>query len=644
MSALGGAFLFLSADIAMLSTRLLSNRLIASLLIGFALALCIGTSHLYSAYAQDAPPATTSAPAPASAETAAPAASDSVEGAAQDPSAQQPSAQSPLGAVFSQQTAPAQKELPARVADQVGPSPTAVVLQQQPLFEVQSGVGSFSPELRAEVISKRLLTFAQDTDTPLSELRLVEDSSNKTTNISASDRVILTVLDSDAIALGKTRTELANDYLTTIQEAVTDYRKSYSVRNILLGALYTALLTVLLLFIFSVINRLIARENTRLQTRETVSRGFRAFGAELVPAARLANFIAEILKAVRLFVFVILFAFYLERVLSFFPWTKGISTVILSYFEIGLLSFGERFFAYLPNLFFLGMTLLITNYLLKLTRFVFIEIRRGVITIPGFYPEWSKPTYNLVRFAVIAFALTIAYPYLPGSNTPAFRSVSLFVGVLFSLGSSGAVANFVSGIILTYSRAFVVGDRVQISETTGDVVEKTLLVTRINTIKNVIVTVPNSMVLGSHIINYSSSVRNEGTPPLIIHATITLGYDVPWRLVHEVLVNAANATEELLTEPAPFVLQTSLDDFYVSYQINAYTPKPGMMAKTYSALYQNLQDKCNEAGIEILSPHYAAARDGNQLTVPPDYVPKGYKAPAFRLSTLTNLVGQDKSE
>ena len=628
----------------MLSTRLLSNRLIASLLIGFALALCIGTSHLYSAYAQDAPPATTSAPAPASAETAAPAASDSVEGAAQDPSAQQPSAQSPLGAVFSQQTAPAQKELPARVADQVGPSPTAVVLQQQPLFEVQSGVGSFSPELRAEVISKRLLTFAQDTDTPLSELRLVEDSSNKTTNISASDRVILTVLDSDAIALGKTRTELANDYLTTIQEAVTDYRKSYSVRNILLGALYTALLTVLLLFIFSVINRLIARENTRLQTRETVSRGFRAFGAELVPAARLANFIAEILKAVRLFVFVILFAFYLERVLSFFPWTKGISTVILSYFEIGLLSFGERFFAYLPNLFFLGMTLLITNYLLKLTRFVFIEIRRGVITIPGFYPEWSKPTYNLVRFAVIAFALTIAYPYLPGSNTPAFRSVSLFVGVLFSLGSSGAVANFVSGIILTYSRAFVVGDRVQISETTGDVVEKTLLVTRINTIKNVIVTVPNSMVLGSHIINYSSSVRNEGTPPLIIHATITLGYDVPWRLVHEVLVNAANATEELLTEPAPFVLQTSLDDFYVSYQINAYTPKPGMMAKTYSALYQNLQDKCNEAGIEILSPHYAAARDGNQLTVPPDYVPKGYKAPAFRLSTLTNLVGQDKSE
>ena len=591
---------------------------IAALLSGILLTLSVQTGSTDTAHAQDSQPPATSAPV----ETDQPPA--------------QPPDQSPLRSLFSQQTNPPPKELPAKVADQVGPPPSAVVLQQQALFEIQSGVGSFSPELRAGVISERLLDFAQDTETPLSELRIVEDASNKTTNIAARDKVILMVLDSDAIAIGKTRTELANDYLETINEAVTEYRKSYSVRNILLGVLYTALLTLLLLVAFTLINRLIAKQNARLQTGENRPRGFRAFGAELVPAARLANFIAEILKAVRLLAFAILFAFYLERVLSFFPWTRGISSVILAYFQIGLLSFGRRFVAYLPNLFFLGMTLLITNYLLKLTRFVFIEIRRGAITIPGFYPEWSKPTYNLIRFAVIAFALTIAYPYLPGSNTPAFRSVSLFVGVLFSLGSSGAVANFVSGIILTYSRAFVVGDRVQISETTGDVIEKTLLVTRINTIKNVIVTIPNSMVLGSHIINYSGSVRDKNTPPLILNTTITLGYDVPWRLVHEVLISAATATAEIIEDPAPFVLQTSLDDFYVSYQINAYTRQPGIMAKTYSALYQNLQDKCNEAGIEILSPHYAAARDGNQLTVPPEYIPKGYEAPSFRLSSLFN--------
>lgn len=530
------------------------------------------------------------------------------------------------------------KELTDKVADQVGPPPSAVVLQQQSLFEIPVGVGSFSPELRAQIISERLLTFAQTTEMPVSQLEVVDNLAAKTTDVKAGDEVILTVVEADAIAVGKPRVELANDYLSEIVPAVETYRTSYSLQSILLGALYTLLLTVFLIAIFTVINRTVDKQAYKLQNSTILPRGLRLFGTELIPAGMLANFLAELLKVARLIVLALVFAFYLERVLSFFPWTKGISNLVLAYLKIGLLSFGNRFFAYLPNLFFLGMTFVITSYLLKLIQFIFTEIRRGSVKIPGFYPEWSKPTYNLIRFAVIAFAVTIAYPYLPGSNTPAFKSISLFVGVLFSLGSSGAVANFVSGIILTYSRAFDVGDRVQISETTGDVIEKTLLVTRINTIKNVIVTIPNSMVLGSHIINYSGSVRHEGTPPLILNTTITLGYDVPWRLVHKVLIDAALSTEGVLGDPAPFVFQTSLDDFYVSYQINAYTQNPGSMARTYSALYQNLQDKCNEAGIEILSPHYAAARDGNQLTVPPDYVPKDYEAPGFRLSALTNMM------
>ncbi len=245
-----------------------------------------------------------------------------------------------------------------------------------------------------------------------------------------------------------------------------------------------------------------------------------------------------------------------------------------------------------------------------------------------------------MRFAVIAFAATIIFPYLPGSETPAFQGISIFLGILFSLGSSGAVANFVAGIILTYSRAYEIGDRVKISETIGDVIEKTLLVTRISTPKNVIVTIPNSMILGSHIINYSNTVRSENAPPLIVHTTITLGYDVPWRKVHTVLIEAAQATEHILSDPAPFVLQTSLDDFYVSYELNAYTDKASkasLMPRIYSALHQNLQDKCNEAGIEILSPHYSAVRDGNQLTVPPDYIPKEYVAPGFRMNSSSQF-------
>ncbi len=174
--------------------------------------------------------------------------------------------------------------------------------------------------------------------------------------------------------------------------------------------------------------------------------------------------------------------------------------------------------------------------------------------------------------------------------------------------------------------AFKEGDRVKIGDTIGDVIEKTLLVTRIKTVKNVIISIPNSSVMSNHIINYSSSTAKEN---LILHTSITLGYDVPWRKIHTTLIDAANRTENVLKTPVPFVLQTSLDDYYVAYELNAYTDKPHMMSKIYSELHQNMQDTCNENGIEILSPGYHAVRDGNTSTIPANYLPKDYKAPGF---------------
>ena len=193
------------------------------------------------------------------------------------------------------------------------------------------------------------------------------------------------------------------------------------------------------------------------------------------------------------------------------------------------------------------------------------------------------------------------------------------------------MGNIIGGIVITYMRPFIIGDRVKIADTIGDITEKTLLVTRIRTIKNVDITIPNAMVLGSHIINYSTSAKNKG---LILHTTVTIGYDAPWRKVHELLKAAAAATENVLTEPAPFILQTALDDFYVHYELNAYTDKPNIMANIYSNLHQNIQDKFNEGGVEIMSSHYSTIRDGNQVTIPKDYLPKEYKVPAFRLFGL----------
>ena len=230
----------------------------------------------------------------------------------------------------------------------------------------------------------------------------------------------------------------------------------------------------------------------------------------------------------------------------------------------------------------------------------------------------------------------IIFPYLPGFGSTAFQGVSIFLGVLVSLGSTAAISNAVAGIILIYTRAFQIGDRVRIADTLGNVEEKLLLVTRIRTFDNVIVTIPNALLLSSNINNYSASMRDTRTP-IILSTTVTLGYEVPWRKIDETLTNAALATPDVLPDPAPFVFQTSLGDFSVSYELKVYTDRPTVMERIYSELHKNIQDKCNEAEIEILSPTYSAVRDGNQSTIPETYLPDNYAAPGFNLHPLGNL-------
>ncbi len=357
-------------------------------------------------------------------------------------------------------------------------------------------------------------------------------------------------------------------------------------------------------------------------------KGFKIQRVQVFTEDQLTNFILSLSKYARYGVNILLLLVYLTGVFSIFPKTRGVvSDIFASIFQV-LEKSWQGFQNYLPNLLNLVVIAVLTVYGLKVLRFIFNEIEKGTITLAGFHMEWALPTYQLVRFLVIAFALVLAFPYLPGSSSPAFQGVSVFIGLLFSLGSTSVVANIVSGVVLTYTRAFRVGDRVKIADTVGDIIEKGLLVTRIRTIKNVEITIPNGMVMGSHIINYSAVSRERG---LILNTTITLGYDISWRLIHETLIKAAQATGGILAEPRPFVLQTSLDDFYVSYELNAYTVEAGKMAAVYSELHQNIQDFCNEAGIEILSPHYGALRDGNPSTIPSDYLPKDYQAPSFQV-------------
>jgi small-conductance mechanosensitive channel len=223
----------------------------------------------------------------------------------------------------------------------------------------------------------------------------------------------------------------------------------------------------------------------------------------------------------------------------------------------------------------------------------------------------------------------VAFPYLPGSRSPAFKGITIFVGVLLSLGSSSAVASAIAGVILIYMRSFLVGDWVQIGDTMGEVIEKTLLVTRLLTPKAEVITIPNSTVMNGTVKNYSTEAKKAG---VIFYTTVSIGFHAPWRTVHQLLVSAAHATEHVLRQPAPFVLQRSLDDFYVTYELNAYTDTPHEVLNIYSDLHRNIQDKFNDAGVEICSPHFSSLRDGNTIAIPEQYLRPGYKAPGFRVN------------
>ena len=227
------------------------------------------------------------------------------------------------------------------------------------------------------------------------------------------------------------------------------------------------------------------------------------------------------------------------------------------------------------------------------------------------------PVFVIVRFLLYTFMVAMIYNYLPGSDSGVFQGISVFVGLVISLGSSTLIANLMAGLVITFMRPFHVGDRIKLNDTVGDIIEKTPLVTRVKTPKNEIVTIPNSHVMSSLTTNYSSSAQEYG---LIIHTDVTFGYEVPWEQVHQLMIQAALATQHIEAEPAPFVLQTKLDDWYVVYQINAYTRHPEKMATIYSDLHQHIQDIFNEAGIEIMSLHFMGVRQAERVFIPDEYL------------------------
>jgi small-conductance mechanosensitive channel len=491
-----------------------------------------------------------------------------------------------------------------------------VVVEGDTLFVVRAAARGMSVEQRADGITDRIIALAESYTIRTEDV--VADSRPDATEILATDRFVMGVYDVDAMLAGVSRDSLAGQYVTAIRGAVDAYRQARSSTSLLTGALETLGATA----VFVLLLWLLARGRRWVQRWIAGGQAAAETGAKKVIRLEwLQAGVISIVGLVRWALAAILAYLYVGFVLTRFPWTRGIAVQLLDLIISPLKVLWEGFVAYLPNLFFLAVLVVIVRYMLRGLRLFFREIGVGRVALPGFYQDWADPTYKIVRVLVIAFAAVVAFPYIPGSSSPAFQGISIFAGILFSLGSTSAVANVVAGVILTYMRGFKVGDIVKIGDTAGRVMDTTLLVTRIKTPKNVEVTIPNATVLSGHVTNFSSQAA-EGK--LILPTSVTIGYDAPWRQVHAMLRQAAARTPDVLQEPEPFVLQRSLDDFYVTYELNVYTRRPDRMVRIYSDLHKNIQDAFNEYGVQIMSPNYEADREA--VTVVPKE--KWYAPPA----------------
>jgi len=499
------------------------------------------------------------------------------------------------------------------------------------LFHIYSKRGELSAKDRAEILTKKIHELYKDDYFNTDSLKVFETADNYT--IQYGKTIVLSLNETDALWHDKNLSELGNEYKIKIADSIkkAKYENSLSRTLIRTGlVLLVILLTWLLIWLIRLGNRRLMNSINSNKEKWLKKLAYKDY--TFLNEEQKYQIILFITKLLRWFVYIVLIYISLSSIFSIFPITRGWADKLIQYILSPLKSIFIGIWNYLPNLFSILAIYFVMKYFIKFVKYIFTEIDSEKLKVSGFHADWAMPTFSIVKFLLYAFMFVLIFPFLPGSDSNIFKGVSVFIGVLFSLGSHSSIANVVAGLVITYMRPFKVGDRIKIGDVTGDVIEKTLLVTRLRTPKNEEVTIPNSSVLSGNTVNYSTMARTVG---LIIHTTVTIGYDVPWKKMHQALLNAADRTEAILKEPKPFVLQTSLDDFYVSYQINGYTRETNSFNRIYSSLHQNIQDCCNEMGIEIMSPHYRNQRDGNMTTIPANYLDKDYVAPSFNVKQVT---------
>ena len=497
-----------------------------------------------------------------------------------------------------------------------------VIAEGDTLFYLFTKRGGYAPQQRAQMTGAAIEEIGKRFNLRPDSVSI--DHSDIVSDLMYGNKVLLSLTDQDALWEGVSRDSLAKERRQNVITKLHEMKAEHSIWRMAKRILYFLLVIVGQYLLFRLTNWLFRKLKVRiLRLKDTKIKPVSIQGYELLDAQKQANLLVFLAGIGRYILMGIQLVITVPLIFIIFPQTEGLAYRLLGYIWNPIRNIFVDIIDYIPNLFTIVVIWYAVKYLVRMVLYLAREIEAGRLKFNGFYPDWAMPTFHIVRFLLYAFMIAMIYPYLPGSKSGVFQGISVFVGLIVSLGSSTVIGNIIAGLVITYMRPFKMGDRIKLNDTTGDIIEKTPLVTRIRTPKNEVVTVPNSFIMSSHTVNYSTSAREYG---LIIHSEVSIGYDVPWRQVNQILIDAALNTPGVVDDPRPFVLETSLSDWYPVYQINAYIKEAHKMAQIYSDLHQTIQDKFNEAGIEIMSPHYMAVRDGNETTIPKDDLSKSKPA------------------
>lgn len=487
-----------------------------------------------------------------------------------------------------------------------------LVIDGDTLLVLYARKGGLYPEARVEQASSKILYQGK-------RLTMFADSvyvyeSDFFSDIMAGNDVILSVTDIDALWQNTTRQKLAINYAEIIRSKIAEIHEEYGLQQKLYGLMWVVIIIVVQWFLIKTTLWLYRRwlyRLLKLTMRREIPLKIKDY--EVLNVRRRGILFLFFFRLFRILLIILQLLISVPLLFSVFPETKTFAVTIIRNIWNPFVDIVLSVIGYLPNLCKIVVIIVCFHYIVKAFRYLSNEVASGKLKINGFYADWAQPTYFILRFLLYSFMFVMIWPLLPSSNSEIFQGVSVFIGVLVSLGSTSIVGNVMAGLVMTYMRPFRVGDFIRFGDVEGFVLEKTALVTRIRTRKNEVITIPNSNLMTAQTSNFTFAAENYG---VIVHTKVTIGYDMKHELIESLLLAAAKSTKNLLQKPLPFVRVTALDDFYVEYEINAYTHHTEHLSDIYSELHQHILDHFHGAGVEIMSPHIFAHRNDLELQIP----------------------------